>query len=205
VKAPIVELFRQQGGRVVLAGGCILAAYIYSFMGGTFLLGYASTAIHHPRTLILIGGVLGGLALMAVTALSAVLCDKYGRRTMMILGFSLALPWSFVVIPLLDTGSTALFIVGVMGTSAIMGIFYGPLASFIPELFATRYRYTGASLAFHVSGIVGGAIPPLVIGALLVSYGSWAVGAMMAVLVLLSLLSTLALKETRDEALDAVH
>ncbi|MDQ0799503.1 MFS transporter [Arthrobacter sp. SLBN-112] len=204
-KAPIVELFRHQGGRVVLAGGCILGAYIYSFMGGTFLLGYASTSVHHPRTLILVGGVLGGLALMAVTALSAILCDKYGRRAMMILGFGLALPWSFAVIPLLDTGSAALFILGVMGTSAIMGVFYGPLASFIPELFATRYRYTGASLAFHVSGIIGGAIPPLIIGGLLVAYGSWAVGAMMATLVLLSLLSTIALKETRNEALDAVH
>ncbi|MET3936661.1 MFS transporter [Arthrobacter sp. OAP107] len=205
VKAPIAELFRHQSGKVVLAGGCILAAYIYSFMGGTFLLGYASSSVHHPRTLILVGGILGGVALMAVTAVSAVLCDKYGRRRMMILGFSLALPWSFIVIPLLDTGSPFLFFLGVMGTSAVMGIFYGPLASFIPEIFATRYRYTGASLAFHVSGIIGGAVPPLIIGSLLTSYGSWAVGIMMALLVLLSLLSTLALPETRDAALDEVH
>jgi MFS family permease len=81
---------------------------------------------------------------------------------------------------------------------------YGPLASFIPEIFATRYRYSGAGLAFNLGGIIGGAVPPLISGALLAAYGSWSIGLMMAVLVLASLVSTLLLPETLGADLHAV-
>ena len=68
-------------------------------------------------------------------------------------------------------------------------------------MFATKFRYTGAGLAFNLGGILGGAMPPLVAGALLAEYGGWAIGLMMAVLILISLLSTYALPETRAKAL----
>jgi hypothetical protein len=59
---------------------------------------------------------------------------------------------------------------------AIAAIGFGPIAAFIPELFATRYRYSGSALAMNIAGVVGGAAPPLIAGALRVTYGSWAVG-----------------------------
>jgi len=40
-------------------------------------------------------------------------------------------------------------------------------------------------------------VPPLVATALLTAYGSWAIGAMLALLVGVSLVSTYALKETQ--------
>lgn len=99
--------------------------------------------------------------------------------------------------PILNTGSPVLLVVGIMGTFGILGITYGPMASFIPELFHTRFRYTGAGLAFNLGGILGGAVPPLLASGLLVAYGSWAVGLMLALLSLISLVSTYILKETR--------
>jgi MFS family permease len=91
-------------------------------------------------------------------------------------------------------------------TYAIVGISYGPVAAFMPEIFATRYRYTGAGLAFNLGGIIGGALPPLVAGALLRSFGGWAIGLMMAILVLISLVCTYILPETMGASLtDADH
>jgi hypothetical protein len=55
-------------------------------------------------------------------------------------------------------------------------------------------------LAFNLGGILGGAMPPLVAGALLAEYGSWSIGLMMAILILISLLSTSALPETKAKA-----
>jgi hypothetical protein len=88
-------------------------------------------------------------------------------------------------------------VLGIMGTFAVFGISYGPMASFIPEQFHTRYRYTASGLAFNLGGIIGGAIPPLIAGSLLTAYGSWAIGLMLAILALISLGSTIALRETR--------
>lgn len=200
-RAPLADLVRLQPRQIFLGSASMVGVFTFSFMGGTYLTGYANTELGHPRTLILIVGVLGGLSLMLFTAISARLCDTYGRRTLILIGFTLGLPWSFAVLPLLDTGSQALFAVGIIGTFAILGVSYGPMASFIPEIFATRYRYSGAGLAFNLGGIVGGAVPPLVAGALLATYGSWAIGVLLAVLVLVSLLSTYALPETKDSVL----
>ncbi|OBB33245.1 MFS transporter [Mycolicibacterium peregrinum] len=203
-KAPLSELFRTQTRQVALAAGCMVGIFTMSFLGGTYLMSYASTPIGHPRSLILGVGVLAGVALMVFSAISAVLCDRYGRRRVILAGFGLALPWAFMVMPLIDSGSPVGFAVAIAGIFCIFGLSYGPIGSFLPEIFATRYRYTGAGLSFNLAGIVGGAIPPLVAGALVATLGSWAVGAMMAVFVVVSIVSTLLLPETKGTELDAV-
>ena len=47
--------------------------------------------------------------------------------------FALGVPWSFVVLPLTDTGNAALFALAMAGTYAIAGSAYGPMAAFIPQ------------------------------------------------------------------------
>lgn len=199
--APLRELFANHRRQVVTVAGALLGLFTFSFMAGTYLAGYAQTQLGHPRQLILEVGALGWFTTMVFVVLSATLCDKLGRRRTLLAGYAIALPWSFAVLPLIDTGSTALFAVAIIGTQSALGVMMGPLASFIPEIFATRYRYTGAGLAFNLAGIIGGAIPPLISGALLVAYGSWAIGLMMASLVLASLACTCLLPETKDSTL----
>ncbi|MDX1872612.1 MFS transporter [Mycolicibacterium sp. 120266] len=200
-RAPLTELVRSQTPQVLLAAGCMVGIFTMSFLGGTYLLSYAATKIGHPRTLILTVGVLAGVALMTFTAISAVLCDRYGRRRIILAGFVVALPWAFLVMPMIDTGSPWLFALAIGGMFCIFGTSYGPIASFLPEIFATRYRYTGAGLAFNLAGIVGGAVPPLIAGVLVSDFGSWSVGALMAVFVVVSIASTVALPETKGTPL----
>jgi metabolite-proton symporter len=200
-RAPLGELLRTQTPQVLLAAGCMVGIFTMSFLGGTYLLSYAATKIGHPRTLILTVGVLAGVALMTFTAISAVLCDRYGRRRIILAGFLVALPWAFLVMPMIDTGSPWLFALAIGGMFCIFGTSYGPIASFLPEIFATRYRYTGAGLAFNLAGIVGGAVPPLIAGVLVSDFGSWSVGALMAVFVVVSIASTVVLPETKGTPL----
>jgi nitrate/nitrite transporter NarK len=103
--------------------------------------------------------------------------------------------------PLINSHNPTLFAVAVLGMYAIAAGGFGPITSFVPELFATRYRYTGTALSINLAGIVGGAVPPLIAGTLLATYGSPAIGLMMAVLVLASLACTYLLPETAGTAL----
>ena len=200
-KVPFGELCRSQLRQVMLATGVMFATFTLAFMANTYLMGYANSRLGHPRNLVLGVGIVGGLAGMTMIAVSASLCDRLGRRRLIVFGLALALPWSFTIMPLLNTGSPVLFAVGIVGTYAIVGVFTGPLASFLPEIFATRYRYTGVGLAYNLGGIVGGAVPPIVAGPLLAAFGSWAIGSMMAVLVSVSLVCAYSLPETRNRSL----
>jgi nitrate/nitrite transporter NarK len=84
---------------------------------------------------------------------------------------------------------------------AAAGLGLGPSAAFIPELFATRYRYSGSALAVNLAGVAGGAVPPMIAGTLQAAYGSWAVGVMLAALAAVSLVCTWLLPETRGREL----
>ena len=66
---------------------------------------------------------------------------------------------------------------------AVAGMSYGPMASFIPEIFATRYRYSGAGLALNLAGLIGGAVPPLIAAPLMATWGAPAIGAMLGTFV----------------------
>ena len=45
---------------------------------------------------------------------------------------------------------------------ALMGFTYGPLGTFLSELFPTNVRYSGASLTFNMAGILGAAFAPMI-------------------------------------------
>lgn len=202
-RAPITELLRLQRREIALAAGSVLGLFGFVYLASTYLPTYAHTHLGYSRDMVLFVGVLGGLACIPCAALSASLCDRVGRRRVMLFGWAVGLPWSLVVIPLIDTGDPLLFGVAIVGTFAVAMGGSGPVTVFIPELFATRYRYTGTALAMNLAGVAGGAVPPLIAGALLAIYGGWAIGLMLATLVVVSLACIYLLPETDGTALAA--
>ena len=68
--------------------------------------------------------------------------------------------------PLMGSGSLALVFAYLALTLLLMGFVYGPLGAWLPGLFPARVRYTGASMAFNVAGVLGGGLTPLVAQAL---------------------------------------
>jgi MFS family permease len=200
-KAPMAEALRLQRREVALAAGSVLGYFIFPYMASIYLPNYGNTHLGYSRNIILIVGALGGLASIAVIAVSATLSDRVGRRRMMLVGWTACLAWSFVVIPLMETGRPICYAAALIGMKATASIGYGPIAAFIPELFATRYRYSGTALALNVAGVVGGALPSLIAEELQATYGGWAIDVMLAILVFASLVCTYLLPETKETAL----
>jgi metabolite-proton symporter len=200
-KAPLAELLGSQRREIVLAAGSFLGYFSFPCMVSSYLATYGHTHLGYSRNVILFVGVVSGLTSVAFIALSATLCDRVGRRRMMMVGWAACLPWSFVVIPLMDTGKPICYAVAIVGMQALAEFAAGPIAAFIPELFATRYRYTGTALAMNLAGVAGGAVPPLIAGGLQATCGGWAVGVMLAAFALASLVCTYRLPETNGTAL----
>ena len=118
-KAPLTEVLHLQGREIALAGGSVLVSFGFVFMAGTYLTTYAHSHLGYSRNLILFVGVLGGLASIASVALSATLCDRVGRRRMMLVGWAGCLLWSFAVIPLVNTGNPVLYALAIVVMYAV--------------------------------------------------------------------------------------
>jgi MFS family permease len=203
--APLAELLRLQRREILLAGGSILGGMSFVYMANTYLTRYAHADLGYSRSFIWEVGALGGLVSILVVALSATLCDRVGRRRMMLLGWAACVPWALVVMPLIDTGKPVLYAVAIVGMCAVGGIGSGPTGAFIPELFATRYRYSGSAFAINFAGVFGGALPPLVAGTVQATYGSRPIGPMLAVLASASLVCTYLLPETKGTTLHSTE
>lgn len=54
---------------------------------------------------------------------------------------------------------------------ALMGLTYGPLGTFLSELFPTTVRYSGALLTFNMAEILGAAFAPIIAIWLASTYG----------------------------------
>jgi MFS family permease len=134
--------------------------------------------------------------------LAAVLSDRYGRRGVIMLSAAALAVWGFVVFPLIDTGSLAWISVGIGVGQILVGGMYGPQAAFFAEIFATRVRYSGASLGYQLGGILGGGLAPIVATALLATYGNTTgISVYIALACLVSLVSVWWLKETYRDAM----
>src|SRR5215218_4800 len=144
---PLVALLREQRREVALAAGSMIGFFTLGYLANAYFMSYAHTHLGFSPDVILAVGLLGGVIVVVFNAISSILSDSYGRRRVIMTALALGVPWAFVVLPLIDTGNVALFALAMSGTYAIAASSYGPMAAFIPEIFGTRYRYSGAGLS----------------------------------------------------------
>ena len=98
----------------------------------------------------------------------------------------------------MGSGSLVLVFVFLSLILLLMGFVYGPLGAFLPGLFPARVRYTGASVAFNVGGIIGGALAPIAAKWLADNGGLFYVGAYLSVAAAISLAALWLAGETRS-------
>ena len=198
---PLMDAWRYQTKEILLSAGALATLFAFFYMGTAFLTSYGTATLGFSRPFVLTVGIVSAVVFGLTIIVSALYSDRIGRRRVIMISCALAVVWALALFPLLDTGSPVAFAVGVMVTLAIFGVAYGPCGALLPEMFRTRYRYTGAGLGYNLAGVLGGAVPPLIAAPLASAYGSAAIGVMLAGLAVVSLVCTKALVERKDEAL----
>ncbi|MEV7136383.1 MFS transporter [Arthrobacter sp. NPDC093128] len=204
VKLPFAECLKRQPREILLASGVGLTTFCYTFISGTYITAYAVSTLKLARTEVLLVGVVSGIVLSLGVVIGAVLADRIGRRPVLLIAHVAAALWNLALFQLLDGASVAIFAVVLWTTMLISGINYGPMGSFIPELFQTRYRYTAAGISYNLGTLVGGAIVPILATAVAAAYGTQSVGLLLCGLSVTAIACTLALRETKNSELDWV-
>ena len=77
---------------------------------------------------------------------------------------------------ILSTGSADDALVFLVIELGLMGLVFAPMGAFLPALFPANVRYTGASMAYNLGGILGGSFAPFAAQLLLTHGGLARVG-----------------------------
>jgi metabolite-proton symporter len=196
-RMPVVEVMRRHPRTILLAAGSFVATNATFYVGTTWIVSYTTKTLDYDRTTILSANAL--LAAIDIPLMMAfgLLSDRIGRRIMSLGGMAVlalfAVPW----IMLVDTGVIGLFLLAGIFVQACRTAVYGPQSAFFSELFSTRLRYSGASLAYQLASILGGGIAPMICTALYgVTGTSMSIAGYVVVLCLISFVSTYLLTET---------
>jgi len=100
--------------------------------------------------------------------------------------------------PLFIAGSSAETFAFLAIGMGLTGLTYGPIGTLLAGMFPTAVRYTGASLCFNLSGILGASVAPYIATWLATRYGLAYVGYYLSAAALLTLLALLTVKTERD-------
>lgn len=204
-KLPIAEVFKHAKKVTLTLIFVQTAATIGYYLFTVYSIVYVTEELGMNGSWALAGVLLGAGCLLVAMPLYAALSDRVGRRPVYFAGTLFIGLFALPFFSLLETRNPALVVVAI---AAALVLGYGPTGALNSALYAeqypTRYRYTGASVAYQFSSLVSGAPAALVAGALVAATGSaravswYVIGA-----TVLSLICVVALRETARTELKA--
>jgi metabolite-proton symporter len=203
---PALEVFRERPKAVLLGAGLRVGENISYYVLTAFSLTFLVDLGGESRSLALNALLIGAAVQFFAIPFFGHLSDRIGRRAVYAFGaFGLA-GWSFAMFPLLQSGNSGAIIMALVVGLVLHGAMYGPQAAMIAELFPTRIRYSGASIAYQLTSILAGSLAPIIAVTLYKAWGSaLPVAIYVAAACLISGVSAWLARETRGVELSAIR
>ncbi|MBF4508020.1 MHS family MFS transporter [Flavobacterium sp. JLP] len=189
VKIPFFTLIKSYKNQLIFGTFAAITTFLVFYLMTVFTLSWASSNLGFTKRDALLMQLFSVLFFAVFIPVSAVLADKIGRRKILIITTVLIAIFGFFFSYFLNSNSPALVTTFVCIGMSLMGFTYGPLGTFLSELFPTTLRYSGASLTFNLAGILGAAFAPLIAIWLASTYGLNFVGFYLTIAAFISLIS----------------
>jgi metabolite-proton symporter len=197
-KLPAMDVIRERPRALVLGAGLRIGENIVYYVLTVFSLTFLVDVAAHSRSLALDALLVGAAVQFIAIPLLAALSDRVGRRPVYAFGAFGSALFIFLFFPMLASGSNAVIILAVVVGLVLHGSMYAPQAAFITELFPTRIRYSGVSIAYQLTAIFAGSLAPIISLWLYKSqHSSVPVSIYVAIACLISGISALLARETR--------
>ena len=172
VRAPLLQVVRRNWGTILLGCGLLSATNSLFYVSISGLLSYGTNSLGLARNPLLAVVLVSSVAMLVILPWSGHISDRVGRRPLILIGGLGVAVWAFPYFWLVNTASLPLILVAVAVGFVFQCLTYGPIASFLGELFAPGVRYSGASLAYQLSAIIVSGGTPFLMTALLANTGS---------------------------------
>jgi metabolite-proton symporter len=200
---PVLEVLRRDWRSFLLAVGITVSEVGLAYLLTVFTVVYATSQLGLPRQVILDAVVYAALVEFVTLPLAGWLSDLFGRKALYLAGGIFSVALAFPLFWFLNTKAPWLITLALVVTMTLThALLFGPKAAFMPELFRSQVRYSGASLGANVAAALSGGFSPLIATALLAWAGSyWAVSLYIIALSVITIIATLMTPETAGHAL----
>src|SRR6201991_1642034 len=199
VRVPMWTVLTEHPRALIAGTFAAMATFVLFYLMTVFALSWGTAHLGFGREQFLLLQMVAVLFFAATIPFSAWFADRFGRRFAMLAASVAVLLFGIFFGPLFELGSAwgvLLFLVVGLG---VMGLTYGPCGTILAEMFPTPVRYTGASLAFNLAGIIGASPAPYIATKLADRYGLQAVGWYLAAAALLTLLALVLVPRARED------
>ena len=203
-RTPLTDAWRYGKKAFVANMGLRIAENGPSSVFQSFLLGYIATVLLVDRAVGTQAVFIASLVGFATVPLFGWLSDVYGRRIMYRILTIFQFVWAIPTMLLLQTGEPALIqlalIVGI--SIGVLGL-YSIQGALMPELFGSRYRYTGLAVSKEFGSILSGGTAPMVCSALIAAFAnSWVpIAVYIMVAAAIGIVTTFLIPETKGRDL----
>ncbi len=172
--APILRAFRTSTPSILLVVGAFLGFGSLSLIAINFLVSYGtSDSVGFSRSEILAAVLIANAAQLVTTPFGGVLVDRIGMARVMTISISGCIVAAAFLIYAVSTGNLVLTTIGyLVCMSGFFSIGYAAQGSLFASAFSPDVRYTGMSLGFQLSNVLGSAISPIVATVLVRETGS---------------------------------
>ena len=198
-EVPFADVFVKHTKAITLGTLVTVTTFLLFYLMTVFTLSYGTSVLHYAKSNFLIIQMISMLFFGMGIPLSAILADKYGRNQMLIVATICIMAFGLVFAPLFTTGSLATTAIFLAIGMFLMGLTYGPIGTALAGIFPASVRYTGASLAFTLAGILGASLTPYLATTLAHNYGLAYVGYYLTAAAFLTLLALLGARKIMKE------
>jgi metabolite-proton symporter len=194
VRLPIATIIARHP-RVLIAGTLAsIATFLVFYLMSVFALSWGTSQLGYSREQFLWLEMIAVLCFAATIPLSARIAERLGSRGAMIAVTVAIIVFGIGFQPLFVTGSLWGTLVFLAIGMSLTGLTYGPIGTLLAGMFPTAVRYTGSSLCFNLSGILGASLAPYIATWLATRYGLAYVGYYLSVAGLVTLLALLTVR-----------
>jgi len=197
VKIPFLALIKSYKNQLIFGTLAAVTTFLVFYLMTVFTLSWATSDLGFAKRDFLLIQLFSVLFFALFIPISAVVADKIGRRKMLIVATTAIAFFGFFFSYFLNSGSSVMVTLFLCMGMSLMGFTYGPLGTFLSELFPTTVRYSGASLTFNLAGILGAAFAPMIAIWLASTYSLTYVGFYLTIAACISLFSLLVI--SKDE------
>lgn len=191
VSLPIKVVLSKHAVTLLLATLVSVTVFLLFYLMTVFTLSWGTTSLGYSHSSFLLAQIISMIFFALAIVISGAYADRYGRNNILLFSSIAVLIFGLCFAKLFIPANELILIAFLSLGMFLMGLSYGPLGTALAEIFPPAVRYTGASLAFTLAGILGASLTPYLATKLATEHGLSYVGYYLSLAAGLTIVATI--------------